>query len=75
MVRYIGERLFGIVGVLFAVSVLIFLIIHAVPGGPFDASPAGKSELPIPEHIRARLLAQYGLDQPLAVVIFRYQGK
>jgi ABC-type dipeptide/oligopeptide/nickel transport system permease component len=72
MVRYIGERLFGIVGVLFAVSVLIFLIIHAVPGGPFDASPAGKSELPIPEHIRARLLAQYGLDQPLAVQYVNY---
>jgi oligopeptide transport system permease protein len=72
MARYIAERLIGIVGVLFAVSVLIFLIIHAVPGGPFDASPAGKSEIPIPEHIRARLLAQYGLDQPLAVQYVNY---
>jgi ABC-type dipeptide/oligopeptide/nickel transport system permease component len=58
-------RLVGIVGVLLAVSIMIFLIIHAIPGGPFDNSPAGKSEMPIPDHIRTALLAKYGLDQPL----------
>jgi peptide/nickel transport system permease protein len=72
MVRYILGRLVGIVGVLFAVSIMIFLIMHAIPGGPFDNSPAGKSEMPIPEHIRAKLLAQYGLDQPLHVQYVRY---
>ena len=72
MVRYILGRLIGIAGVLFAVSMMIFLIIHAIPGGPLDNSPAGKSEMPIPEHIRAKLLAQYGLDQPLHVQYVRY---
>ena len=72
MVRYILGRLIGIAGVLFAVSIMIFLIMHAIPGGPFDNSPAGKSEMPIPEHIRAKLLAQYGLDQPLHVQYVRY---
>ena len=72
MVRYILGRLIGIAGVLFAVSIMIFLIMHAIPGGPFDNSPAGKSEMPIPEHIRAKLLAQYGLDQPLHAQYVRY---
>jgi peptide/nickel transport system permease protein len=74
VVRYIAERLLGIVGVLFAVSVMIFLIMHAVPGGPFDATAAGRSQLPIPEYIRDRLLAQYGLDQPLAVQYVKYMA-
>jgi oligopeptide transport system permease protein len=74
MTRYVIGRLIGIVGVMFAVSVLIFIIIHAVPGGPFDNTPAGKSELPIPEHIRAKLLAEYGLDQPLYVQYFKYMA-
>lgn len=72
MTRYILARLIGVIGVLLAVSVLIFLIIHAIPGGPFDNSASGKMELPIPEHIRQRLLAQYGLDQPLYVQYLRY---
>ena len=72
MTRYILGRLIGVVGVMLAVSVLIFLIIHAIPGGPFDNSPSGKMEVPIPEFIRQRLLAQYGLDQPLYIQYVRY---
>ena len=72
MFHYVLGRLVGIVGVLFAVSILIFLIVHTIPGGPFDNSPAGKSEMPIPEHIRTQLLAKYGLDQPLHIQYARY---
>ena len=72
MLHYVLGRLVGIVGVLFAVSIMIFLIIHTIPGGPFDNSPAGKSEMPIPEHIRTQLLAKYGLDQPLHIQYPRY---
>jgi ABC-type dipeptide/oligopeptide/nickel transport system permease component len=72
MLHYVLGRLAGIAGVLIAVSLMIFLIIHAIPGGPFDNSPAGKSEMPLPEHIRAQLLAKYGLDQPLHVQYARY---
>jgi ABC-type dipeptide/oligopeptide/nickel transport system permease component len=74
LARYILGRLVGVAGVLFAVSILIFLIIHAIPGGPFDNTPAGKSEMPIPEHIREKLLAKYGLDRPLYVQYFSYMG-
>jgi ABC-type dipeptide/oligopeptide/nickel transport system permease component len=72
MLHYVLGRLVGIAGVLFAVSVMIFMIIHTIPGGPFDVSPAGKSEMPIPEHIRTQLLTKYGLDQPLHVQYGRY---
>jgi ABC-type dipeptide/oligopeptide/nickel transport system permease component len=53
---------------------MIFLIIHAIPGGPFDGSASGKLELPIPEHIREKLNAKYGLDQPLVVQYLRYMA-
>src|SRR5689334_1520547 len=72
MPRYVLGRLIGVVGVLIAVSVMIFLMIHTIPGGPFDNVPAGKSEMPIPEYIRTKLYAKYGLDQPLYVQYFRY---
>jgi ABC-type dipeptide/oligopeptide/nickel transport system permease component len=72
MARYVLGRLVGVVGVLFAVSIMIFLMIHAIPGGPFDNVPETKQERPIPEHIRKALLAKYGLDQPLYVQYIRY---
>ncbi|HRW06872.1 MAG TPA: ABC transporter permease, partial [Caldilineaceae bacterium] len=74
MARYVLGRLIGVVGVLLGVSILVFLLIHAIPGGPFDSISSEKNEKPIPEHIRAALLAKYGLDQPLYVQYLRYMG-
>ena len=72
MARYVIGRLIGLVGVLFAVSILIFLLIHTIPGGPFDNVPSSKNERPVPEHIRQALLAKYGLDKPLHIQYIRY---
>jgi ABC-type dipeptide/oligopeptide/nickel transport system permease component len=74
MTRYILARLVGMVGVLLGVSILIFLLIHFIPGGPFDSISSDKNEKPIPEHIRAALLAKYGLDQPIYVQYIRYMS-
>ncbi|MEZ4867406.1 MAG: ABC transporter permease [Caldilineaceae bacterium] len=74
MARYVLGRLVGVVGVLLGVSILVFLLIHAIPGGPFDSISSEKNEKPIPEHIRAALLAKYGLDQPLYVQYLRYMA-
>jgi ABC-type dipeptide/oligopeptide/nickel transport system permease component len=74
MARYVLGRLVGLITVLIAVSVLIFLLIHMIPGGPFDNSPATKNERPVPEHIRKALLAKYGLDQPLHIQYIRYMS-
>ena len=72
MTRYVLGRFAGIVGVLFVVSIMIFLMIHTIPGGPFDAMPTTSEFREIPEHIREKLMAKYGLDKPLYVQYFRY---
>ncbi len=72
MARYVLGRFAGIIGVLFIVSIMIFLMIHSIPGGPFDAMPTTSEFREIPEHIREKLMAKYGLDKPLYVQYFRY---
>ena len=72
MTRYVLGRFVGIIGVLFIVSIMIFLMIHSIPGGPFDAMPTTSEFREIPEHIREQLMAKYGLDKPLYVQYFRY---
>ena len=72
MTRYVLGRFAGIIGVLFIVSIMIFLMIHTIPGGPFDAMPTTSEFRDIPEHIREKLMAKYGLDKPLYVQYFRY---
>ena len=72
MTRYVLGRFAGIIGVLFIVSIMIFLMIHSIPGGPFDAMPTTSEFREIPEHIREQLMAKYGLDKPLYVQYFRY---
>jgi peptide/nickel transport system permease protein len=75
MARYILGRIIGILGVLLVVSIMIFLMIHAIPGGPFDNMPTTTEHKAIPEHIRQQLLAKYGLDQPLPIQYLRYMSK
>jgi len=74
MARYVLGRILWIIGVLFAVSIMIFLMIHTIPGGPFDAMPTESEHRDIPEHIRQRLLEKYGLDKPLHIQYIRYMG-
>ena len=64
MGRYILGRLAGMVGVIVAVSLITFILMHAVPGSPFDmmALQANKA---LPDEIRKILLEKYGLDQPV----------
>lgn len=70
MIRYILVRLAGIIGVLIAVSIITFTMMHLVPGGPFDVGE--KLQIPIPEHIRQNLYAKYHLDRPVYVQYFSY---
>jgi len=59
--RFIVRRILWMLLVLFAVSLITFGLMHAVPGGPF----VGEKRLP-PE-IVAALNAKYHLDQPLHI--------
>jgi ABC-type dipeptide/oligopeptide/nickel transport system permease component len=71
--RYILVRIVGIIGVLIAVSMITFVMMHAVPGGPFDTSQ--DLQIPLPEHIRANLMTKYNLDKPIYVQYLSYMGK
>lgn len=63
MYAYLIRRVLMLVPVFLAVSLVIFLILHFIPGDPVDnllkvgSSPAA----------RAEMQARYGLDQPLPV--------
>jgi oligopeptide transport system permease protein len=61
VITYLTRRILWIIPVLFAVSVITFVLMHSVPGGPWD------SEKRLPAAVVKRLNAEYGLDQPLHV--------
>jgi len=67
MTRYILGRLISLVFVLLVVSLIAFLLMHAIPGGPFDVS-----ERRLPEATRQAQLRKYGLDQPIYVQYVKY---
>ncbi len=69
MIGYILSRLTSVAVTFFVVSIIIFLMMHSIPGGPFDAG-----DMPVPEEVRQKLLAQYGLDRPLYVQYLSYMG-
>ncbi|MDX1498420.1 MAG: oligopeptide ABC transporter permease OppB [Woeseiaceae bacterium] len=66
MARYILLRVLGAIPTLLLVIVLAFLMVHAAPGGPFDA------ERVLPPDIEANIARAYHLDEPLPVQLWRY---
>lgn len=68
MTAYIGRRVLWMFVVLFAVSIVTFSLMHAVPGGPFDR------EKKLPPEILANLNRKYNLDAPLVEQYFSYIG-
>ena len=69
MIRYIIGRLAGLVFVLFAVSVITFVLMRSVPGGPFDLG-----EQPVSAATQRALEAKYGLGGPVWEQYLRYMN-
>ena len=67
MLSFIARRTASMLVTFIVVSIVIFLMMHAIPGGPFDGT-----EMPLPDNIKARLMAQLGLDKPLWEQYLRY---
>jgi peptide/nickel transport system permease protein len=63
IIRSLGGLIFGIV----AASIITFLLMHAVPGGPFD-----EDKMPLPPEAKANILRKYGLDRPIWEQYLRY---
>ena len=68
MLRYTLLRLLGAIPTLLSVIILAFLMVHAAPGGPFDA------ERVLPADVAANIEAAYHLDEPLPQQFFRYMS-
>ncbi|WP_193045607.1 ABC transporter permease [Mycolicibacterium baixiangningiae] len=64
MARFIARRVIGMIAVLFAISVVVFLIFNVIPNSDPAARIAGKNANP---ELIARVSADLGLDQPLPV--------
>ncbi len=71
MGRYLLMRLAGVIGVIWAVSLITFVLMHAVPSGPFDMMAMHASKI-LPEQIKLQLDHQYGLDQPVMIQYLDY---
>ncbi len=59
MIRFVFQRLAWGIPVLWLVATATFVLMHLVPGGPFD------QEKPLPPDIKANIDAKYHLDQPV----------
>jgi oligopeptide transport system permease protein len=70
MTRYIIRRLLVSVPVLLAIAAATFVLIQALPGGPF--STMGEKDMPEP--VRIIMEQSYGLDRPLAGQFLRYMA-
>ncbi|PKB71344.1 MAG: peptide ABC transporter permease [SAR202 cluster bacterium Io17-Chloro-G6] len=68
MLRYTVQRLFWMVPVLFGVGTITFLLMHAVPGGPWDEKKN------LPPHVVANLNHRYDLDEPLWAQYGKFLG-
>src|SRR5438477_2797537 len=67
MLFYLAGRIVGVAAVLVIVSMLAFVLMHSVPGGPFDEEKA-----PLPPAAKENMLRKYGLDRPLYEQYLRY---
>src|SRR5258708_38935435 len=68
MRRYIIRRLLQAVLLLFILSIVLFLLIHAIPGGPERVFQAPRMTAAEIEAIKAK----YGFDQPLYIQYIRW---
>ncbi|MGS0683538.1 ABC transporter permease [Nakamurella sp. GG22] len=71
MLRYTVRRLLQLVLVLFVLSLLLFMWLRSLPGGPVGAILGDRAT---PER-RAELEKLFGMDQPIFVQYFKFLGR
>lgn len=70
MIQYIIRRILVSIPVLFLILLASFLLVQALPGGPFDTV----GERAMPEHMRLIMERRYGLDKPVLEQFVLYTG-
>jgi oligopeptide transport system permease protein len=68
VIRLVLGRIVGGIGVVVAVATLAFFLLHAAPGGPFDAERA------LPANVKRNVEAHYHLDEPVISQYGRYMN-
>jgi oligopeptide transport system permease protein len=69
MWRFLLSRLLAAVPTLLAIVTLVFILLRAAPGGPFD------SEKELHPVVRERIERSYHLDEPVPMQYLRYVGQ
>lgn len=67
MLRYTLKRLGYMVVTLWIITTATFVLMHLLPGDPLRSEK-------VPPEVRAQILKQYGLDQPLPVQYVKFLG-
>ena len=62
MAAYLARRFASLMLTLIIVTVIIFSLMHSVPGGPFDYV---NQKQPLPDFAFQNIIRKYGLDQPV----------
>jgi peptide/nickel transport system permease protein len=60
MISYLIRRFLTLLLVMLVVTMVIFGLMHAVPGGPFD-----QTQQPLPPAAMANIMQKYGLSEPI----------
>ena len=63
MIGFIVRRTLSMLVTFIVVSIVIFLMMHSIPGGPFDGY-----EMPLPDNIRPSLVFTGPMGRPRVVV-------
>ena len=74
LARYVARRIVQLVPVLFLVSLMIFSIMHALPGDPVQLMLAGAESGAVTPERQEELRELMGLNDPLYVQYFRFIG-
>jgi len=72
MAKYVVKKLLFAVFTVFLVMTLNFVLIHLAPGDPVSVMIGPDNQDP---ELKAALMEEYGLDQPLIVQYARYMGQ
>jgi peptide/nickel transport system permease protein len=70
MIQYIFKRLLNLIPVLLGITLLVFILLHLIPGDPAQILAGERAT---PETVAA-IRKQLGLDQPLIIQYFLFLG-
>ncbi|HAK45859.1 MAG TPA: peptide ABC transporter permease [Spirochaeta sp.] len=68
MIKYIFKRMVMMILTLLIIAVLVFFLMHAIPGGPFTA------QRELPAEVEKALMEKYNLDDSLPKQLINYIG-